>query len=155
MTLTPTLGAVIISITRISDGEHHIFDVVIGVLLGASIAVYMHWTYFCSPFGPARGLPRCVRDTLGMPPELITLETTAGLPPPLGSHELADGSASLYSNDSSSASQSSSSRSSHANRYCRTGTASNTASSEREPPCEGDEELLQLKGGGTSWSSSC
>jgi len=63
------------------DGRHHGSDVVVGILIGtvAGFVGYLHCFY--SPLSAYRGLPRCVRDTKGMPAHLLTEEMTKPLIP--------------------------------------------------------------------------
>ena len=107
--LIPVLGAWLISLTRITgkclqtrlllswscaiyaytphpaalpDGKHHGTDVAVGILIGtvAGTVGYLH--YFYSPLSAYRGLPRCIRDTKGMPPHLVTADMQRPLIPP-------------------------------------------------------------------------
>lgn len=74
--MAPILAALLISVTRMTDGRHHGFDVFVGICIGALNGTLAYHQYFAWPFGPARGLPLCVRDTLGMPKALISNNVT-------------------------------------------------------------------------------
>jgi membrane-associated phospholipid phosphatase len=80
--LAPTLGSILIGVTRMRNARHHGRDVLIGFIVGAFAAVFAYWNYFHSLWGAARGYPRCSRDTIGMPAHLVNADTRKRPVPP-------------------------------------------------------------------------
>lgn len=82
VTITPTLGGIFISLTRWSEGKHTLIAVGVGLLIAVVVAPLAYFTFFPSIFSRARGLPFCVRDSIGMPYDLLSQEITHSPLPP-------------------------------------------------------------------------
>eukprot|EP00054_Salpingoeca_dolichothecata_P032273 m.265844 g.265844 ORF g.265844 m.265844 type:complete len:300 (-) comp29640_c0_seq1:26-925(-) len=78
----PPLGGILVGLTRWNDARHHPWDVVVGFLIGLTTATFAYFNFWNNPLGPLRGLPRCIRDTLGMPEKYITEELVAPVASP-------------------------------------------------------------------------